>query len=47
MRTEAQVRKMLARFKQLERAYGGRMIEEMHGEVYALEYVLEERDDLL
>jgi hypothetical protein len=37
---------MLDKFKKLERA-NGKMIDEMHGEVYALEYVLEERDDLL
>jgi hypothetical protein len=36
---------MLDKFKKLEKTY--RLIDEMHGEVYALEYVLEERDDLL
>lgn len=37
---------MLDKFKKLEKTHG-RLIDEMHGEVYALEYVLEERDDLL
>jgi hypothetical protein len=36
---------MLGKFKKLEKH--GKLIDEMHCEVYALEYVLEERDDLL
>ena len=36
---------MLGKFKKLENH--GKLIDEMHGEIYALEYVLEERDDLI
>lgn len=46
MRSENQVRAMLLRFHKFEKD-GGHMIEEMNGEIAALEYVLEKRDDLI
>jgi hypothetical protein len=36
---------MLARFKRFGKKH--KLIDEMHGEINALEYVLEKRDDLL
>lgn len=36
---------MLDRLRQFETAQG-RLIDEMYGEIYALEYVLEEREEL-
>jgi hypothetical protein len=45
VRTESEIRALLGRL----RKFGdeeGHLIDEMWGEIYALEYVLEERDDL-
>jgi hypothetical protein len=42
---EAEVRKVLDRLREFE-TQEGYLIDEMYGEIYALEYVLEERDDL-
>ena len=45
MRTEKEIQQMLDKIKEFIKTEG-RSIEEMNGEVYALEYVLEKRDDL-
>ena len=46
LRHETEVRKVLAMLKQFE-TQEGHLIDELYGEIYALEYVLEERDDLV
>lgn len=43
LRDEKQVRAKLKKLRTFGKKH--RLIDEMHGEVYALEYVLEERDD--
>lgn len=45
MRTESEIRALLGRLRKFEDDEGP-LIDEMSGEIYALEYVLEERDDL-
>ena len=45
LRTLAQVKRKLAQLRRVEKKEGY-LIEEMVGEIQALEYVLEERDDL-
>lgn len=45
MKNELEIRKVLDRLRKFETEQG-HLIEEMYGEIYALEYVLEERDDL-
>lgn len=47
VRTEQEIRRKLEELHKRGREDGGgHMIEEMQGEVYALEYVLKERSDL-
>ena len=45
LRSETDIRKMLDSLLKF-RDEDGFLIDEMHGEIYALEYVLEMRDDL-
>ena len=45
MRTETEVRTLLGRLRKFGEEEG-HLIDEMCGEIYALEYVLEERDEL-
>ena len=44
VRNERAIRLMLKKFKLFQKQH--KLIDEMKGEVYALEYVLEDRDDL-
>lgn len=46
MRSEKQVRAMLNKMKEFEKKEGGKVIEEMNGEMQALEYVLGDREGL-
>lgn len=46
LRQETEVRKVLAMLKQFE-TQEGHLIDELYGEIWALEYVLEERNDLV
>ena len=45
MRTESEIRALLGNIRKFGEAEG-HLIDELCGEIYALEYVLEERDDL-
>lgn len=44
LRTEKQVKAMLRKMKRFEKQ--GKILDEMNGEILALEYVLEKRDNL-
>jgi len=45
VRTESEIRVILGRLRKFEEEEG-HLIDEMCGEIYALEFVLQERDDL-
>lgn len=46
MRSEKKVRAMLKKMRDFEKKEGGKVIDEMNGEMQALEYVLEDRKTL-